>query len=293
MNEVTLAAYAKINMYLDVVSKREDGYHNIESVMQTVSLCDTVTLRVDNGEGIFLDCSERRLPCDDRNLAYRAAKGYLDAAKICAKVEIKIEKNIPFEAGLGGGSADAAAVLRAMNALFNEKLTMEELLSVGLNIGADVPFCIYGGTAKVRGVGELVSPLNCPPDYFVVIAIDGEGVSTPKAFGLLDELHGNYIERDSKNSEQFENICHCYETSDIDAVIENAYNAFEDAIFEIRPRAKEIRDLLTDNGADAAVLSGSGPSVIGIFKDFSKAERAVKVLRDGKVSAWLTYPVKY
>lgn len=293
MNKITFEAYAKINPYLDVISKRHDGYHNILSIMQTVSLCDEITVSIDGCDGICIECSDIRLPYDSRNLAYKAARAYLDAVSENVGVKIVIKKNIPFEAGLGGGSADAAAVLRAMNILFENRLDEIRLSDIGLKIGADVPFCLVGGTAVVRGIGEVIEPLRTDPDYCVAISIDGKGMSTPEAFGMLDIINNGYAETDPASQKRFDRMTELYINSDTSEILRSVYNAFEDVVFSVRPAARTLRDAYIELGADAAVLSGSGPSVIALFRDRDKAASAVRSIQKRKIAAWLTHIVNY
>ena len=176
-----LRAYAKINLYLDVTAKRADGYHEIISIMQAVDLCDTVSVnRTDAHKGISLRC-DWDLPCDERNLAYRAAAAYFEDHPPCG-IEIDIKKRIPMQAGLAGGSADCAAVLRALNHMF-ERYSEKELITLGASLGADVPFCLAGGTCITRGIGEVLQPCSPMPDCFMVI-------------GRVNEVHGRGFSRD-------------------------------------------------------------------------------------------------
>lgn len=285
MRSLTIPAYAKINTYLDIVSKRSDGYHNVESIMRSVSLCDEITV-VYHGDGsrISLSCSDPRLPTDEKNLAYKAALTFEKRTGVSADLSIHIEKNIPFEAGLGGGSSDAAAVLRALNSLLGTALGNAELAAIGAQIGADVPFCVYGGCAAVSGIGENILPIRNAPECYVVVAMDGEGISTPYAFGLLDERYGNFEEYAPAND--FASVCAAYERKDHRAVCENAFNLFEKVVLPSHSRAAVLKSLLRECGADAVLLSGSGPSVVALFDDERQAEYAANTLRVRGIKAW-------
>lgn len=285
MKSLTVSAYAKINTYLDVVSKRTDGYHNIESIMRSVSLCDriTVTCRGD-GNDICLSCTDPRLPTNEKNLAYKAARAFADHTGLSGSLSIHIEKNIPFEAGLGGGSSDAAAVLRALNILLGTSLDDAELAVIGARIGADVPFCVFGGCAAVTGIGEIVRPIHNAPEFWAVVAIDGEGVSTPYAFGLLDKKYGDF--REYVPEKDFAAVCSAYESSDRNAVCRNVFNLFEEVVLPSHSRASALRSLLTENGADAVLLSGSGPSVVALFDSEMGAENAAELLKRRGIKAW-------
>ena len=195
---ITLQANAKINLLLDITGRRPDGYHTITGVMQAVSLADTVTVTA-SGEGagrptITLACSDPTLPTDGKNLAWRAAEVFFTVVPSvgCDALTIDIDKRIPAAAGMAGGSTDAAATLRALNDLFDHPLSEEQLLAVGLSLGADVPFCLVGGTQLTEGVGERMTPL-CPlPACAILVACAGEGISTPAAYRALDERYGNF-----------------------------------------------------------------------------------------------------
>ena len=205
---ITLSAPAKINLFLDVTGRRPDGYHTITGVMQAVSLCDTVTVEVTEPTGMYvcslgahtagaasitLTCTNPDRPTDSRNLAWRAAEKFFAATgRGCKKLAIHIEKNIPAAAGMAGGSTDAAAVLVALNQLFDLPLTTEALCEAGLTLGADIPFCIKGKAHITEGVGEILTPITPMPECELVVACGGEGVSTPAAYKALDTLYGNF-----------------------------------------------------------------------------------------------------
>lgn len=290
MRSLTMSAYAKINTYLDVISKRPDGYHNIESIMRSVSLCDEITVTYHgDGNNISLFCSDPRLPTDEKNLAYKAALTFEKCTGVSADLSIHIEKNIPFEAGLGGGSSDAAAVLRALNSLLGTALDNAELAAIGARIGADVPFCVYGGCAAVSGIGEKIHPICNAPECYAVVAIDGEGISTPYAFGLLDKKYDDFKEYVPAND--IASVCAAYERRDYRAICENAFNLFEEVVLPSHSRAAQLKKLLTDNGADASLLSGSGPSVVALFNKQDRAECAASALRACGIKAWVCQTV--
>mgnify|MGYP002572009307 CR=1 FL=1 len=199
--KITLPAPAKINLYLDVLGKRPDGYHNIKSVMQTVDLCDEITVEMltptPGLQSIQISCSEAALPCDARNLAHRAAVAFFNGCNIYDfTCRIDIQKNIPMAAGLAGGSTDAAAVLRGLNALSGHPLDTDALCSLGAAIGADVPFCIRGGTLYTEQIGDVMVPCYPMPVAYIVIALGGRGVSTPTAYRMLDDRYGCDLDRD-------------------------------------------------------------------------------------------------
>lgn len=279
-------ANAKINLFLDVTARRPDGYHELHSCMQTVGLCDTVSAELrpaTEEKSIALSCTNENLPTDEKNLAWRAARAYMEARGIDAyDIRLHIEKRIPLAAGLGGGSADAAAVLRLLNAQSKNPLPLEELCQIGATLGADVPFCVTGGTCRCKGVGEILTHVPCRPDYTVLIAKDGEGVSTPEAFALLDQKYGDYSTHTPLNASA---VYEALAGHDVHALAKSVYNIFEDVIFPIRPRAKELKEFLLAHGALCALMSGSGPSVFAIFRSDARAEVCAATLRQRGIFA--------
>ncbi len=276
-------AYAKINLYLDVLSKRDDGFHEVKTVMHSLSLCDelTVSLSPSNSRGIHITVSgDTRLPTDSRNLAYRAAELFLDSILLDAQVSIKLKKNIPIAAGLAGGSSDAAAVLRAMNRLAGRPLTGKRLLSLASALGSDVPYCLLGGTAICLGRGEHISRL---PGAFLhaVVAISDEHISTPAAYAGLDELYSDFTGcRDQHPDRLYDALA--ASLSDGASELPELYNIFENVILPICPKAEQIKAKLSSMGATHTLMSGSGPSVFGIFGTESAARAAAEaLLRDG------------
>ncbi len=281
-----LRAYAKINLYLSVLDRREDGYHNIESVMQSVSLADTVTLEADECGGeteITVSSTDGTLPTDGRNLAYRAAELYLRALNKRAHVRIHIEKNIPVAAGLAGGSTDGAAVLRGLNEILGGALSRDELLGLGLKLGADVPFCLTGGTYGARGIGEELSPLAPLPDCSIVIVRPHGKISTAEAYGKLDSTARGDVPPMSM-------MTGALARGSLSGVCSAMYNAFE-TVLDADAEALRVKAALTKSGALAALLSGSGPSVYGIFYDEREAARAVGRMEELGFNSTVTRPV--
>ena len=253
-------AYAKVNLFLDVTSCREDGFHNINSVMHSVSLCDDITVMASESDhcNIVISTNIPGLSTGEDNLVYKAVSKYLSRYGITAKVEIHLEKRIPIGAGLGGGSSDAAAALRAMNRIFG-RADRDELMVMCAELGSDVPFCLVGGTAVCTGRGEKIVSIP-DPSYNFVIAIGSERVSTPDAYRALDNLYNNFASGSYKPN------------ADISAF----YNIFESVtkIEDIR----KIKNIMTKNGAEMTLMSGSGPSVFGTFKSREAAEIASEAL---------------
>lgn len=268
-------AYAKINLYLEVLDKLPNGYHNIDSVMQTVSLCDEVGIEVEesNNIEIVISCDEPSVPCDERNTAYRAAELFLKMTGKNARVRISIEKRIPMCAGLGGGSADAAAVLRGLNKLYGNILTLEELCEIGLKVGADVPFCIKGGATVCTGVGEIFAPCEClSQECGILIAIGEEGSPTPLAYRRLDNVKNRSCHEGSGD------IVKALGEADIKKICSCFYNAFEKVVLPVNNECSRIRRLMTVCGAEGVLMSGSGAAVFGIFTDPKKMEAAKSAL---------------
>lgn len=272
MNSLTINAPAKINLWLTVKGKRPDGYHEIESIMQTVTLFDTVTVTKDGGsagKNIKITCSNPDVPCDERNLCHKAAVSFFGAAGIMEYgISVHIEKRIPMAAGLAGGSTDGAAVLVLLNRLYGSPFTEDELCALGGKLGADIPFCIRGGTCIAGGIGEKLTECSPMPDCFMVIACGGEGVSTPWAYKMIDEcptpVGGSDISELTK----------CLVAGDIHKAALKMKNSFEDVVLPHREVACQLKDIMISGGAVRAMMSGSGPSVFGIFGD---REAALKI----------------
>lgn len=291
-----LNAYAKINLFLDVLHRREDGYHDIRSVMQTVSLCDTLTVGCTTGEGISLTADDEAIPQGERNLAYRAAKCFLDATGIRTAVSIHIEKRIPVSAGLAGGSTDAAAVFVALNRLLGEPLDTDGLCALGKTLGADIPFCIRGGTCEVSGIGEGLEDLPPMPSFPLVVCKRGEGISTPWAYRRLDELYCNFTGEyagGTAEGDLYGELLRGIDEQNADAINRGMYNVFESAVLPAHAEASLLRREMIELGAEASLLSGSGPSVFGVFPSADLAARAAEALNRaaGKSIAFAVLPI--
>lgn len=285
-------ANAKINLYLDVTGRRENGYHEIVSLMQTVSVCDLVTVdfRPSVHTAIRLSASGNdAMPTDCRNLAWRAAELFLSQVGRSGEVTVTIEKHIPMAAGLAGGSSDAAAVLRALNRLCGTPLSTEELCALGEKLGADIPFCIVGGGALVTGIGERLEEVSPMPDVPMVVACMGEGVSTPWAYGKLDEIHNGFADVPPSDNRH---------TCILNALSENRvadacgdfYNIFEEVVPAVQPYVNRLKETMTECGAIRAMMSGSGPSVFGVFATAEDASRAAETLSKLGAAAFVCHP---
>ena len=287
-----MRAYAKINLYLDVTARRSDGYHDIVSIMQAVDLYDRVSVSVHDKEsgGILLRC-DAGLPCDGRNLAYRAAERYFEGQVPC-KIEIDIEKHIPMEAGLAGGSADCAAVLRALNAYFG-RYSEQELLALGARLGADVPFCLVGGTRITRGIGEVMESCAPMPDCVLVIARGGQGISTPWAYDALDAKYGDFREQGEMSEARLARVVNAMEQSDLAAMTDAMYNIFESVVLPEHEVAASVKQTMLAGGAIGALMSGSGPSVVGVFADENAAQRVRDEIAQTGTAAFVCRPVNF
>lgn len=292
----TERANAKINLYLDVVGRRENGYHDLVSIMQTVSLCDLVSVDFlpSNHTSIYLEASGNgSMPTDCRNLAWRAAERFLEAAHRQGEVRIFLEKHIPMAAGLAGGSADAAAVLRALNHLCGKPFSTKELCTLGATLGADIPFCIMGGSALVTGIGDELCEVDPMPSVPLVVACMGEGVSTPWAYGRLDEIYGDFSAKTAKNEAHLP-ILNAMREENADAMCRGFYNSFEEVVPNVQPYVNKLKEAMEAGGATRAMMSGSGPSVFGVFSSVDDASAVCEKLRAMGAEAFVCYPrVKY
>ena len=290
---ITEYGYAKINLHLDMLGRLPDGYHSVETVMQTVSLCDEITILLGEGEGFFATCNVEGVPSDDKNIAVRAARLFCERAGVSLGGEIRIRKEIPMAAGMAGGSADGAAVLRGLNRLCGEPLSLETLCELGSRLGADVPFCIVGGSAYADGRGDVLHPFPSMPDCVIVAACEGERVSTPWAYGLLDRKYDDFSQACGYSPRGIDGLKEAVEKKDLRAVGAQMYNIFEAPILAERPVAKGIREILLKAGALGAMMSGSGPSVFGIFADEGGAEAAKKRLEAEGYRPYVCRPISF
>lgn len=280
--KITVDAPAKINLFLDIVGKLDNGYHSLFMVMQSVDLCDTVT--IENAEkGISLTCSDKRLPCNEKNIAYKVASAFFKKTNIEPEIKIHIEKRIPFAAGLAGGSSDGAAALVALNRLYDNALSDGELLRVGLSVGSDVPFCMLGGTRLAQSTGGVLSPLTPLRDCFIVLAKPNRGVSTLQAYADADSTyiyHPDCIR-----------MLDACEKGDFEAICRYAGNVFEQVV-EV-PERVEIKKIMRSFGASLCQMSGSGPTVFGIFNDEKNAVACLEKVKELCPDSFLTKPCKH
>ncbi len=274
--ETIVEGHAKINLTLDVTGKLENGYHTVEMVMQSIALHDDVQVKITRGEkkpqGITLHCNLPYLPTDGRNLAYRAAELFYETTGVLLEsCEIHIEKRIPVAAGLAGGSTDAAAVLRALNELHETGLDEDALCAMGVKLGADVPYCVRGGTMLAKGIGEELSALPPMPHCYVVLCKPPFAVSTKEVYEQIDAAE---IEERPDTAGMIKAL----ENKDYAGVCRALSNVMETVTARKRRQIDEIKRVLMENGADGALMSGSGPSVYGLFQDEGRARTAAKML---------------
>lgn len=263
-NRAACRSYAKINLTLDVVGRRDNGYHDVSMIMQTVNLSDNITVdRIKNG--IFIKTNLNFLPTDSRNIAYAAAELFFEESKISGGAKINIYKNIPVAAGLAGGSGNAAAVLCALNKLYGCPLSWERISQISVNLGADVPYCIMGGTALAEGIGDELTELPAVPKMTVLLVKPPISVSTPYVYGEYDKLE-NCVHYDTKK--MVSSLGNIYEIS------ENLFNTLEQVTIKKYPVISGIKNKMLSDGALGALMSGSGPSVFGIFDDYNKAKKS-------------------
>lgn len=284
--KMKVLARAKLNLSLDVLCRREDGYHDLRMVMQTVDLADVISLTEEAREGVRVRTNLGFLPGDERNLAAVAAKKFWEAKECKGKgLFIEIEKQIPVCAGMGGGSSDAAAVLHALNNLSDRKLTVERLAEIGAQVGSDVPYCVLGGTALAEGRGERLTPLPAMPDCHIVVCKPPFPISTPELFGCIDC-------RKIRCRPDTEGIMAALEEKDLAGVARRLYNVFEDVLTDRRgAEIAGIKSELISRGALGAAMSGTGPTVFGIFDKESRARDAYQVLKSQYADTFLTRPV--
>lgn len=281
--KITVNAPAKINLFLDIIGRLDNGYHSLFMVMQSVDLADTVVIETSEEKGICLTCSDDRLPTDSKNIAYKAAVKFCEYAGFEPSFRIHIEKKIPFAAGLAGGSADAAAVIVGLNSVLNTGFTQRQLCEIGLSVGSDVPFCIAGGTQLSQSTGGVLSPLKELDDCFIVLAKPEAGVSTAEAYAAAD--NAQLYRPDSMR------MLDACEKGDFEGICRYAGNVFEQVI-EV-PERVEFKRIMRECGASLCQMSGSGPTVFGFFKNIEDAEKCVDKLKEICNNVYLAKPVSH
>ncbi len=281
MEQLKQKAYAKINLSLDVVRRRDDGYHEVKMIMQTVGLYDELTMEK-CGQGIHVTVSMgdgflgETLPADENNLVYKAAKLIMDRYELCEGVRIHLDKHIPIAAGMAGGSTDAAAVIRGMNGLFRLGMDLEDMKKLAVKIGADVPYCIEGGTQLSEGIGEVLTPLRAAPAFLLLIAKPDISVSTKYVYENLN-LHTLTAHPDVDGMAAIEK-------GDSAGIVSRMENVLESVTLEKYPVIRKIKTVMKENGAWNALMSGSGPTVFGIYNNREEMEKTARLLREGKLA---------
>lgn len=277
MDRIIITAPAKINLTLDVAGKRSDGYHDIVTIMQSISLSDTISIERNNMEKISIKCAREDVPKGRKNLAYRAAELFLEKyGNIFEGLTISISKEIPVQAGLGGGSADAAAVLCGLNKLFETNYSIEELCKIGASVSADVPFCIIGGTKLCRGIGDVMSEAPPLEDRFIVIGKGSDGISTEEAYAKIDAAG------------LFSNDLPLTYDGTVNSLLTVGKNVFEKVAAS--ESVTDIKNTLMSGGAEYAAMTGSGSAVFGLFSDKPAAELCSRAIRDKGFFSTVCFP---
>ncbi len=281
MHSVVVSAPAKLNLTLDITGRRPDGYHTLDMIMQSVSLFERVTIK--KSGGLWLAMPDTQIPLNETNTVYQATQVFFHETGLLAGASITVEKRVPVRAGMAGGSADAAAVLVGLNELYGASLSQKELCALGARVGADVPFCIQGGTARVTGIGDELRPLpHCPRCWFVVCMPEA-GVSTPQAYARYDEI-GTDTRPDSAAAES------ALRRGDLPALCAQMKNALQYS--SESPDTKPICDLLRAHGAITALMTGSGAAVFGVFSTERAARTARLALTARYPASWVLRPIQ-
>lgn len=280
-------AFAKLNLTLDVVGKREDGYHELQSVMQSISIRDDVEIDIGTGKPWTLLCDKEEIPLDETNLAWKAAQVFQQTLKKdLGGVEIRITKRIPLRAGLGGGSADAAAVLRALNRHFDNPLSIFALAELGAQVGSDVPFCVLGGTAMVEGRGEQVRKLADMPECVFVVCMPGFDVSTQELYRKLDETAiAHHPDHRAMESALLE--------GDLTKIAENLYNVFDPVVTAEHLELNYIKSIMNSYASMGHQMTGSGSAVFAILENFEYAAVVCNMLKENYPGIFIAMPVNY
>lgn len=276
IKHLSLKAYGKINLGLDVLRRRDDGYHEVRMIMQTVGIYDRIDLIYKETPGITVETNLYYLPDNENNLVYKAAKLLMDEFHVQKGVHIRLRKYIPVAAGMAGGSSDAAAVLFGVNKMFSLGLTTEQLMDRGVKIGADVPYCVMRGTALSEGIGEILTPLPVPPQCQVLIAKPGISVSTKFVY---ENLHANELR--PEQHPDIDGMMEAIKQKDLYGIADRFGNVLENVTIPAYPVIQEIKDLMLEQGAIGALMSGSGPTVFGLFTNPKAAAKAHEKMRFG------------
>ena len=285
MKKIEIYSYSKINLTLNILGKRQDGYHNIETIMQSINLTDRIFIKEEK-EGIKVKCNHSQVPIDAQGLAYRSAEKILNRYKITKGVKIEIDKKIPLASGMAGGSANSASILVGINKLFTLNLSNEDLRGMGEELGMDVPFCIQNGTALAYHRGEKVtslSPVN--PPLWIIIINPGFEIPTKWAYNNLDL---SLIKREKNNTKA---MLEALKEGEARGIAKNLFNSFEELIIKKYPEIGKIKDRLIEEGTLGALMSGSGSTVFGIAQNKEKAFKIYKKLKSQYKSIWIVHTI--
>lgn len=288
MKTLKKKAYAKVNLALDVLRRREDGYHDVKMIMQNLDIYDELEFTMVPGEeiNISLEANRPDIPTDERNLIYKAIKMMFDEYNLTGNVHVKLIKNIPVEAGMAGGSTDCAAALHGINELFELNLSLDELMKIGVRIGADVPYCVMAKTALSEGIGEILTPVKSLLGCYVLVVKPPVNVSTKMVY---TNLKANELERHP----DVDGMIEALEAEDLEGVASRMENVLETVTTVLYPEIEVIKKEMKDCGALNSIMSGSGPTVFGVFLSREKADKAAETIRSKKLSneIFVTTPV--
>lgn len=277
MERITRKAYAKINIGLDVLRRRKDGYHEVKMIMQTVDICDDLVLEKVEQQGIVLRTDRAELPTDGSNLICKAAELLFREKGITGGVKITLTKRIPIAAGMAGGSSDAAAAMRGLNELFRMGYSTQELQELGVKLGADIPYCLAGGTMLSEGIGEILTPLPAPPACYLLIAKPDIDVSTGFVYG---NLHADRL----AYHPDIDGMIEALEEGSLSGITDRMGNVLETVTIKEYPVIEEIKTLMKNCGAENALMSGSGPTVFGIYTQREAAKAAACAVKEQKLA---------
>ena len=279
-NTITKKAYAKVNLGLDVIRRREDGYHEVRMIMQTVDICDVLTFTRQERPGIVVTTDKEELPGDDSNLIHKAARLVTETCSVREGIKIELQKRIPMAAGMAGGSTDAAAVFHGMNEMFGLGMDEDEMCALGVKIGADIPYCVKGGTALAEGIGEILTKLPDAPACVVLVAKPDIDVSTKYVY---ENLHAESLEYHP----DIDGMRAAIEEGDLRGMAERMGNVLETVTVNAYPVIREIKEVMKKSGAWNALMSGSGPTVFGIFGEEEKARKAYNEIAQANLAGQL------
>lgn len=278
-------AHAKINLSLDILGRRDDSYHNLRMVMQEIALGDAIEIELGTGESWSMECDQAEIPTDDTNLCLKAARLFFEEAKIdCGGVYIRLHKAIPAQAGMGGGSADAASVLRLLYKYYQHPIQEKTLYTIAEKVGSDVPFLLLGGTALAEEKGQILTPLPCLPDCWIVLCKPPFPISTPLLYQKIDQ-------KEIVNHPNTSMLLHALDRHDLDMVAFALGNVFTPIVAQDHPEIGNIKEIMLSSGALGAEMTGSGPTVFGIFRDSQQAAACHVVLKNSYRDTFIVRPL--